>query len=245
MSDRLLIELGLACNNRCVFCAQRGLDGASHTDDARVRAALEQGRAAGDSSLAFVGGEPTLHDGLAGWIQLARTLGYDDVALQTNGRRLAYTAYVQELMAAGVSLFEVSLQGPEPAVHDYHTRVEGSFRHTVKGLLNLRDSGADVAVTTVVTRSNFRNLAALADLVGTLGAGAWQLSTVQPLGEAATDAARVVPAAEMITSAVSHAAERARNAGVAVVVTSDSDVEHQFVGMGRTCEPLPGAVAAV
>ena len=93
MSDRLLIELGLACNNRCVFCAQRGLDGASHTDDARVRAALEQGRAAGDSSLAFVGGEPTLHDGLAGWIQLARTLGYDDVALQTNGRRWRLNGY--------------------------------------------------------------------------------------------------------------------------------------------------------
>lgn len=230
--SRHLVQLGLGCNNRCVFCAQRGLAIADAPSDAWVRTALERGRAEGHAGVAFVGGEPTLHAELPAWVERAHTLGFSDVRVQTNARMLAYPTYLGALTAARLTGVEVSLQGPAPAVHDYHTRVPGSFRQTVKGLLNVRGTAVEAAITTVVTRSNFRNLEELAELVAAVEARAWLLAAARPLGEAAAQAPCVIPAPEMILPPVARAAERARRAGV-LVATDEAPLPRRFIGLGQ------------
>ncbi len=189
------IPLGAGCNNRCVFCA---LGDARRTavapTDASVLAALD---AASGPAVAFVGGEPTVHSGLPGWIRAARDR-FDVVSVQTNGRRLAITDYARSLVDAGLTHVEVSLQGHEDAAHDYHTHTERSFRQTAKGLLNLRDAPVVVGVATVITRSNFRHLEAIAELARRVGATAWRATPAVAVGRAADQPDRLLPNPAMV-----------------------------------------------
>ena len=115
---RATLRLSLACNNRCIFCSQ---DGLSETP----RAGLPPG-----DELSFVGGEPGLAADLIEQVAVARAAGFRAVGLQTNGLGLAERA--AELASAGLTDVQVSLHGAEPAVHDYHTGVAGSFARLTK-----------------------------------------------------------------------------------------------------------------
>lgn len=209
------VTLTLACNNRCVFCAQRGRDGDAPLEGAEPRDATvdDAGR------IAFAGGEPTLVPDLLDRVRAARADGAARVLVQTNGRRLAYKAFAQSLADAGVTDIEISLQGPTPAVHDYHTQIDGSYAQTVKGALNARAVGLSLTLSSVVTRSNFRHLPALAQLVAKIGANAWHIGAAAPVGAAGLERDRVVPRLAMIAPLVAEAAVIADRAGVATFAT--------------------------
>ena len=177
----------LACNNRCVFCSQRGLD--------QIPERAPDGSA---DAVVFAGGEPTVAEDLPARIRAARADGVARILLQTNGRRLAYAAYLEELIEAGLTHLEISLHGADPTVHDYHTRIEGSFKQTARGVMLATRSPLTVAVTTVVTRSNFRHLAAIARLLRKLGVQAWMISAARPLGAAEDEHSSVPPRLGML-----------------------------------------------
>lgn len=196
---RFTIDLGATCSNRCIFCAagnRREVDGPPSAEE--IAAAIAS--AAGVESLAMVGGEPTLHPELSSWIEQARALGCQTVTVQTNGRRLSYRGYARRLVAAGVDTFDISLHGPRPEVHDHHTRVPGSFEQTLRGIKEAISAGAAVGVTTVVTRSNFRNLEQTVDLLAHNGVRSIQIGVAQPRGEALTFFDRIIPRLELIRS---------------------------------------------
>ncbi len=187
----LTIAVDFRCNNRCRFCSQAGLPPGDTPPD--IAARLERGYASGARSVDFVGGEPTLHDELPEWIAAARRAGFDRVGLQTNGRRLAYRAFASALAAAGLTHVDVSLHGPDAAVHEFHTTVPGSFAQTISGLRRAREAGVNTAVTTVLTRSNVHRVAALADVVTALGVEHWRVILAQSVGRAAEDIRRTLP----------------------------------------------------
>lgn len=220
---QLVVPLGPTCNNHCLFCPHSPDEAAPGS----VPEALKVGAERGLRRAVFVGGEPTLHDELPGWIEAARALGFTDVALATNGRRLAYRAYAQTLASAGLTAVEVALHGPEPDAHDYHTRVSGSFRQTVKGLLNARALSVALGVSTVITRSNFRNLAALEALLERIGVSVWSLS--RPLAGGS-----VAPPLPMIAGPVRDALARAAAGGITVL---GSDELRRALGPGPYQEP--------
>lgn len=188
-------RLTLACNNRCIFCAQQGVvDGA------------EQQR--GDT---LVGGEPGLCDDLVDKVRQNAAVG-----LQTNGTRLAERAAA--LAAAGLQRVQVSLHGAEAAVHDYHTGRDGSFDELLAGVAAARAAGIVVVASTVVTRSNFRVLDALARLVHQRGMAAWLLQVPEVAGRAAASFDRVVPRLAMALPFALHAAATARALGLPVLI---------------------------
>jgi MoaA/NifB/PqqE/SkfB family radical SAM enzyme len=208
--------VGFACSNRCVFCAQATLrDHAPHVPDSEIHALLD----AGSAAVSFMGGEPTLADGLPSWIRHARAKGTERVLLQTNGRRLAYAAYVRELLRAGLTAVEVSLAGPNPAVHDHHTRVPESFHQTRQGIVNARRAGIPVLLTAIVTRSSFRHLTELVRLAAELDAQALQISAARPVGSAYRDLARVVPRFEAMEPYLASAGESARRLGLPLLAS--------------------------
>ena len=98
-SSKVIVNLTYRCNNRCVFCAV----GDRPSQDARlpdVLAALKRYRDRGYRLLDIDGGEPTLHQDLLAVVAAARELGYERVALITNGRRMAYAAYARGIARA-------------------------------------------------------------------------------------------------------------------------------------------------
>ena len=244
-----LIPVGFLCNNACVFCAQGSLRvGDPGPQDARVRALLDSalGPRERDRAVAFVGGEPTLHEGLAGWVAEARRLKARWSLVQTNGRRLAYAGYAASLAASGLHALDVSLHGTTAAMHDYHTGVEGSCAQTLLGLRRAREAGLRVGVTTVVTRSNFRHLSEVVGLAAAHGAAAVHLDLAVARGKALAAWARVVPAPELVTEHLAAAVRAARAAGLDVLVggrSTSSGARRLFAGLGETEAPPAEAAA--
>jgi sulfatase maturation enzyme AslB (radical SAM superfamily) len=88
-------------------------------------------------NIVLYGGEPTLRKDLPDLIHSARGNGCRRIKLITNGRTFSNFNYLQQVMNAGCSLFEISLWGSNPNIHEYLSRAPGSFWETVRGLENL------------------------------------------------------------------------------------------------------------
>lgn len=189
-----------------MFCGQRGLAGAltfSIDDLAALRERFDE--------VSFVGGEPSRDDRLAHAIAAARELGFTAIGLQTNGRQLAHDdRRLAELHAAGLGDLQLSIHAATAAGHDYHTGRAGSFAAAIDLLERARRRGLTCVVASVVTRSNFRELARMPALLKRHGVSAWLLEWVQPFGRAGESFARVVPRFGMALPWALAALEQAR-----------------------------------
>jgi hypothetical protein len=205
---RATLRLTLACDNRCVFCAQRGLEELPPPVTRQpLERRLRQLRLDADE-ITFTGGEPLLSDELAPAIVRARALGFLAIGLQTNGSTLAERA--AELAALGLTDVHLSLHGAEAPVHDYHTGRDGSFARLLAAVAAARAAGLSIAITTVITRSNFRVLAALPPLLRSRGVAAWLLTIPRAAGGAAHAFDRVVPRLGLAMPFALHALHTAR-----------------------------------
>ena len=235
-----LLELTRSCNNACLFCSQADERARPYcARDASIEALLQgvQGE-----DLAIVGGEPTLEARLVGLAARARGCGARGVWVQTNGRRLAYKAYARELHGAGVMALEVSIQGSCAAMHDYHTRVDGSFAQTLRGIAHAAEAGMRVGVSTVVTRSNLRHLDALVRVVHAAGAIGLRLRRVRAVGGALERRQRLVPAPAIAAGYLSEARAAGDRLRLAVYFERVDDPTQPFVDwVGGPQEQRAGA----
>ena len=208
------LQLGPQCNNACIFCAaDRAASAPSEQELADALDAI-----APTDVLVLIGGEPTLRSDLPALVRRAKNHGVNRVVLRTNARRLAYASYAEELAAAGVDALDVGLHGSSAAMHDYHTNVPGSFAQTVRGVSHAVTAGMRVAVTCVVTRSNFRHLAEVVQRGKTLGVAVVRFRSPDLTGRAATARERIVAHPELIVPHLRRAREQGRRLGVAVTI---------------------------
>jgi pyruvate-formate lyase-activating enzyme len=215
--SRAAVRLGFDCDNECVFCAQAGLTGRVETmgesgPDEFGRELLAKLREDHDE-VTFIGGEPTLDSRLASAIAEARSLGYAAVGLQTNARQFEGDAGAKlfaALLEAGLGDLQLSIHAPTAEGHDYHTGRAGSFAACIDLIARAQRADITVVVATVVTRSNFRDLAKLPPVLKRRGVAGWLLEIVRPHGRAADNFARVVPRVGMAMPWALHALEQAR-----------------------------------
>ena len=86
------INVGKACNNRCVFC----MDGLPKQEDRsympieEMQAEIERWAASGHQSLGFLGGEPTTYPWLPQAIRYAKDCGFTRIAIATNATKLRF-----------------------------------------------------------------------------------------------------------------------------------------------------------
>jgi MoaA/NifB/PqqE/SkfB family radical SAM enzyme len=199
----------MGCNNACRFCCQadlrvEGSDRAPGDILAEVRAV----RAGG--TVVFSGGEVTLRGELLEWVEAAKEAGVGTVVVQTNGRMLAYRKFTKRLVRAGVDVFAVALHGHTAALHDWLTRVDGSFEQALVGIRNVQSCGAVVYVNTVITRSNFRHLPDIAKMLPTWGAAGIRFHWLRVEGDAVAQAAMLLPPIEMVAPYLEQASGIAR-----------------------------------
>ena len=185
---RATVRVLSTCDNSCVFCGQHGTAD-SAPDRATITSLLRACRSR-SSEVTLIGGEPTLHPELPSIVAEARALGFSRVGVQTNGRR---PELMRALAAAGLTDLHASIHGAVAAAHDFHTGVEGSFALALATLSEARAVGLDLVVTTVLTRSNARGLAEVAQLLAARGTAAWCIAVPRVRGRAAELFDRVVP----------------------------------------------------
>ncbi len=208
---RETLRLTLDCDNSCAFCAQKGI--AAGGEALSPLKQLTQLRARADE-ITFVGGEPTLATDLAEAIAQAKGLGFKGIGIQTNGRRLAEPGYAATLAKAGLTDVHLSWHGPEPAVHDYHVNKPGAYSSLLAGAAASRSAGLTIAVTSVLTRSNYRVLAAMPRLLKAAGATAWLITIPRTAGALEAGFDRVMPRLGIALPFALHALQQAQHVGL-------------------------------
>lgn len=183
----LVIEVGIGCNNRCLFCYQRGyrevLGYPRWVERDEIRSRIRWGAANGFDEVSFTGGEPTIRPDFLDLVRFAREAGFRRVAVTTNGWKLGQPDFFTAAVEAGLTSMGVSIHGPDAATHEGLTRRSGSFARAVQAVRNaVRTHGSAHAVRlntfTLVNRRNVDRLSAIAVLMHRLGV---RLLVFQPI----------------------------------------------------------------
>ncbi|NUN14348.1 MAG: radical SAM protein [Myxococcales bacterium] len=211
---RLDIKVGFSCNNRCSFCVQgdkRLTIPDRNTNEIREILTTRRNRFTG---VVFTGGEVTIRADLVDLVVFAKSIGYETIQIQTNGRRLSYLPYLRRLKEAGVTEIAPALHGSTPALHDSLVRSRNAFVQTVLGIRHSVAMGLPVITNSVVVNDNVTDLPALAKLLCNLGVRQIQLAFVHPEGTAKTHFNAVVPTFSFAMPYVKQALQIAQSAGV-------------------------------
>ena len=158
------INIGKACNNRCVFC----IDGLPKREDRsympweEMRRELEFWHQSGSRSVGFLGGEPTTYPHIVEAVAHARDLGFTRIALATNATKLRLQPFTDKLLEAGLTRTTISMHGHTPELEDRITRVPGVFEKKVQAIRYLSQKRREgfladgVSVNCVVNGWNYR-----------------------------------------------------------------------------------------
>jgi MoaA/NifB/PqqE/SkfB family radical SAM enzyme/diadenosine tetraphosphatase ApaH/serine/threonine PP2A family protein phosphatase len=183
----LVIEVGVSCNNRCVFCYQRNLrripSYPKMLSFSEVEAKLRWGKENGFDEVSLTGGEPTIRPDFLEIVKLARTLGYRRVAVTTNGFKLGDHRFFQQAIHAGLTSIGVSIHGHTEELHEGLTGHLGSFKRalgTIQNAVEAQRSGIPIKLNTftLVNKRNAQHLLDMAQLFYRLGV---RLMMFQPL----------------------------------------------------------------
>lgn len=171
------------CNEKCGFCVVGSplikSDTVKYSDLLRFLVANADG---GFDSVNMHGGEPTIHPRLFELLGLVSMLGYPEVQLQTNARRLKDREFTARLAEHGVKVCVVSLHGATSGVQDCLTQTPGGFAETIEGIRNAVQAGITVQTNTVLTRMNMGQLRNICQLCAELGVQRVNISNLHPVG---------------------------------------------------------------
>lgn len=219
MTNTVDLKVGFRCNNLCKFCIQgeRKREVTPEVPLARLRRSLREGLAAGARRLVVTGGEPTLHARVFDIVEEARGLGYGDVLIQSNGRSFQSERVCRGLIAAGVTVFSVSLHGSDARTHDRLISRKGGFVQVVKGIKNLVGLGQRVVTNTVITTANYRDLPAIARLLVSLRVAQCQFAFLHIDGLAEKNKDWLVPRKSVVEPWVKKALDAGLEGGLRVM----------------------------
>jgi MoaA/NifB/PqqE/SkfB family radical SAM enzyme/peroxiredoxin len=224
------LKTGYDCNSNCLFCV---IGDKLFTGDRTTQECLrelEQSRATCDD-VVFTGAEVTIRRDFFVLVRAAKTLGYRNIQIQTNGRMMAYRRFCEQTVEAGANEFSPSIHGPTAKIHDALTRARGSFDQIIAAIEHLVALRQRVVTNTVVAKQNARHLPALARMLVDLGVAQFQLAFPHPTGHAATHFDQVVPRMEEVRPFVHEALRIGIEAGVACM--AEAMPYCQMIGLER------------
>jgi len=169
----------LACNLSCRFCdtTDRHQPPVDELSTERLLELVDEAAALGVKRVFILGGgEPLLRRAATPAVMArVKELGMEGI-LTTNGTLLSPTLS-EQMLRDGWDEVQFSIDGPTPEIHDRLRGVEGAFRRTVQAACRLsvgrKKRGIDrprVALHTVITNENFKELSEMVRLAHALGA---------------------------------------------------------------------------
>lgn len=175
-------ELTKRCNLRCAHCRAvpqtcPSPDELSIAEGIRLIDAI---RECGQPILVLTGGEPLLRSDVFDLATYGTWRGLP-MALATNGT-LVTRETAKRIVASGFMRVSISLDGADADTHDRFRRVPGAFDSAVDGFIHLKELGMSMQVNTTVTEHNRGQLVEIYELVRELGADAWHLFLLVPVG---------------------------------------------------------------
>jgi sulfatase maturation enzyme AslB (radical SAM superfamily) len=149
--ETLWLNTGTLCNLACPSCyieSSPRNDALAYLRLAEAEAYLDEARLLGTETIGFTGGEPFMNPDMLAMMGAALCRGFALLVL-TNAMRpmRRHAAELAGLAATwpGRTVMRVSLDDPDPAIHDAE-RGPGAWRRAVDGLVWLQRAGFRVAV---------------------------------------------------------------------------------------------------
>ena len=182
IKKELNLFMGYTCNNNCWFCSEMANRGRRDKTTDEIKRQLDASREEGVERITFTGGEPTIRKDILELVSYAKSAGFDEIFIITNGRMLFYKEFARKLAEAGLTHILFSLHAPRAEIHDFLTRSPGSFNQTLQGIRNMvKVGGVKVENNTVITRKNYMHLPEHAKLLVSLKVDFFEFIFVNPM----------------------------------------------------------------
>lgn len=189
-------EVTRSCNLACKHCrAEAHLDpypGELSTDEAT--ALIDTFPETGNPIVILTGGEPLLRKDVFTLATHARSRGLRCV-MAPNGT-LITPENARLMRESGIARCSISIDGADPESHDAFRGVAGSYAASMRGIGYLKSEGIEFQINTTVTKGNLHRFKEIFHLAETLGAAAWHIFLLVPMGRAASLAGEVISALE-------------------------------------------------
>lgn len=176
-------ELTAGCNLSCLHCRRLEVSKEISKKDLstdQAREVLLQIAQTGKPIVVFSGGEPLLRPDFFDLADFARELNLE-IALASNGT-LIDGWMAEKIRYSGIRRVAISLDGATAEIHDGFRGEEGAFKRALKGCCEIRDAGISLQINTTLTRHNLNDLENIYDLTIALGADAFHLFMLVPVG---------------------------------------------------------------
>lgn len=175
-------ELTRNCNLNCVHCRAAASKG-PHKEEltfAECKRILDQIAGFASPTIILTGGEPLMRDDIFEIIEYGNKQGLR-LVIAINGTLLTEEK-AMKLRDGGIKRVSLSLDGKDAKAHDAFRGVDGSYNSVMKAADILNATGLPFQINTTVTRFNVSDLFEIYNLVKLIGAVAWHVFLLVPVG---------------------------------------------------------------
>jgi heme b synthase len=175
-------ELTRNCNLNCIHCrasAKLGPHKGELTTD-ECKEIIDGILAFSSPTVILTGGEPLMREDIFEIIEYGDQKGLK-LVIAVNGTLLDKEKALR-LKAGGIKRVSMSIDGKDRAAHDSFRGVEGSFDAVMNAARILSEIGLPFQINTTVTRLNADDLEAIYALTKSIGAVAWHIFLLVPVG---------------------------------------------------------------
>lgn len=172
-----------ACNMRCIHCYEcADKKEKNELSAVEVLNGINTMSEVGVTSIAFSGGEPSIHPNILDFIAYTKNKGMC-AAMATNGYTLADKSKSMKFIDAGLEFIQISLDGVHPRTHDSFRQKNGAWERAVNSIKNFVEAEIFVEVATTVTKNNIDEIPEMIDFVRDLGVNWFMLYNFIPTGK--------------------------------------------------------------
>ena len=189
-------EVTRSCNLACRHCRAEAHPEPypGELSTAEARRLIDTFPQVGNPIIIFTGGDPMLRPDVYDLAAYAKDRGLRCV-MSPNGTLI--TPEKARLIAeAGIQRCSISIDGPDAASHDAFRGVPGAFAASLRGIEDLKRAGVEFQINTTVTKGNLEDFKKIFDLCERIGAAAWHIFLLVPMGRASNLDEEVISARE-------------------------------------------------
>jgi len=175
-------ELTRNCNLSCIHCRASAASGPHEGElsTQECKDIIDDILSFSEPTVILTGGEPLMRPDVFEIIEYGNNRGLRMV-IAVNGTLLDGMAAAR-LKASGIKRVSLSIDGKDARRHDSFRGVDGSFAAVIQAARTLGEAGLPFQINTTVTMLNVDDLDEVYALVKSLGAVAWHVFLLVPVG---------------------------------------------------------------